>query len=134
MEFPVILSEKFLEKARRLHIFVEDIEEKFIRGRGSGGQKINKTASAVWLKHLPTGIEVKNQEFRERETNRARAYGQLILKIETRVLGKKSQEVQRLFKLRKQKKRRSRRAKEKILEAKARRSEIKQKRAKPRVY
>lgn len=134
MEFPVILSEKFLEKARRLHIFVEDIEEKFIRGSGSGGQKINKTASAVWLKHLPTGIEVKNQEFRERETNRLRAYSQLILKIETRVLGKQSQEAQRLFKLRKQKKRRSRRAKEKILEAKAHRAELKKQRAEPRVY
>ena len=125
MEFPVHISEKFLEKARSLHIFAEDIEEKFVRGSGAGGQKVNKTASTVWLKHLPTGIEVKFQEQREREANRSGAYRLLILKIEERVLGKQSQIAQKIFKLRKQKKRRSRKAKEKMLEEKHRRSEIK---------
>ena len=125
MEFPVHISEKFLEKARALHIFSEDIEEKFVRGSGAGGQKVNKTASTVWLKHLPTGIEVKFQEQREREANRSGAYRLLILKIEERVLGKQSQIAQKIFKLRKQKKRRSRKAKEKMLEEKHRRSEIK---------
>ena len=54
MEFPVHISEKFLEKARALHIFAEDIEEKFVRGSGAGGQKVNKKANKVLLKHIPT--------------------------------------------------------------------------------
>ena len=125
MEFPVQISEKFLEKARLLHIFTEDIEEKFVRGSGAGGQKVNKTASTVWLKHLPTGIEVKFQEQREREANRSGAYRLLILKIEERVLGKRSEFAQKIFKLRKQKKRRSRKAKEKMLGDKHHRGELK---------
>ena len=125
MEFPVQISEKFLEKARLLHIFAEDIEEKFVRGSGAGGQKVNKTASTVWLKHLPTGIEVKFQEQREREANRSGAYRLLILKIEERVLGKRSEFAQKIFKLRKQKKRRSRKSKEKMLVEKHHRGELK---------
>lgn len=125
MEFPVELSFKSLEKAKKLAIFPEDIEEKFIRGSGAGGQKINKTNSCVWLRHLPTGTEVKIQEHREREANRKTAYRLLIEKIEEQVLGKRSEKQKKIFKLRKQKKRRSKKAKEKMLEAKRRRGQIK---------
>src|SRR3989344_5282430 len=103
--FPVELPPEILEKAAKLKVFGEDIEEKFIRGGGAGGQKINKTASCVWLKHLPTGVEVKCQKHRERERNRASAYKLLVRKIETTVLGEKSEEAMENFKLRKQKKR-----------------------------
>ncbi len=123
--FPVPLSEDILKKAARLKIFAEDIVEKFVRGGGAGGQKINKTSSTVWLKHLPTGTEVKCQEYREREVNRRVAYKLLILKIEHLVLGKASEEAKKQFKIRKQKRRRSRRAKEKMLAEKAHRAEIK---------
>ena len=53
-----------------LGISEDTLVEKFITGSGSGGQKINKTASCVYLKHLPTGIEVKCQQQRSRELNR----------------------------------------------------------------
>lgn len=125
MDFPVELSPETLEKAKHLHVEPEDIEEQFVRGSGAGGQKINKTNSCVWLKHLPTGVEVKCQDFREREANRKRAYRLLIFKIDARILGKRSELAQKLFKLRKQKKRRSRKAKEKMVGDKRRRGELK---------
>lgn len=56
--------------------------EKFIQGSGSGGQKINKTASCVYLKHLPTGIEIKCQSERSREQNRQTTRIELIKKLQ----------------------------------------------------
>lgn len=130
MEFPVPLKQKFLDKAAKLRVFPQDIDEQFVRGSGSGGQKMNKTASTVWLKHLPTGIEVKCQVQREREANRMEAYRMLLMKIEEKILGKKSEIAQKVFKLRKQKKRRSRKAKEKMMDEKSHRGEIKENRQK----
>ncbi|MEK9159662.1 MAG: peptide chain release factor-like protein [Patescibacteria group bacterium] len=130
MEFPVPLKQKFLDKAEKLRVFPQDIEEQFVRGSGSGGQKMNKTASTVWLKHLPTGIEVKCQNQREREANRMEAYRMLLMKIEEKILGKKSEMAQKMFKLRKQKKRRSRKAKDKMMDAKTQRGELKENRQK----
>lgn len=128
MDFPVELSPDILEKAVKLHVDAADIEEKFIRGSGAGGQKVNKTASTVWLKHLPTGMEVKMQRHRERERNRKSAYKLLIIKIENIVLGKKSDAAKKAFKKRKQKKRRSRRAKDKMVDAKVKRGSLKKSR------
>lgn len=128
MDFPVELTAKTLLKARQLKVFPEDIEEKFIRGSGAGGQKINKTNSCVWLRHLPTGFEVKVQEHRERAANRKTAYRMLINKIEDKVLGAKSERMKKVFKLQKQKRRRSRKAKEKMLESKRRKGDIKKSR------
>lgn len=130
MDFPVPLKQKFLDKAAKLRVFPQDIDEQFVRGSGSGGQKMNKTASTVWLKHLPTGIEVKCQVQREREANRMEAYRMLLMKIEEKILGKKSEIAQKVFKLRKQKKRRSRKAKEKMMDEKSHRGEIKEHRQK----
>ncbi len=125
-EFPVELPPKFVEKARKLDVKADDIVEKFVRGGGKGGQKINKTSSCVTLKHEPTGIEVRCQKHREQSKNRLSAYKLLILKIEDKVKGAKSERAQKIFKLRKQKKRRSKKAKEKIMELKKQRSEIKE--------
>ncbi|MDF1741357.1 MAG: peptide chain release factor-like protein [Verrucomicrobiales bacterium] len=62
---------KTLEQRMKHHqIFDEDLEERFVLGSGSGGQKINKTSSCVYLKHIPTGTEIKCQESRSREKNR----------------------------------------------------------------
>ncbi|MBU0981987.1 peptide chain release factor-like protein [Patescibacteria group bacterium] len=130
VEFPVKLAPDLLEKAARLHVEAEDISERFVRGSGSGGQKINKTSNAVWLKHLPTGIEVKVQKHRELTRNRMSAYKLLILKIEERVLGAESERAKKVFKIRKQKMRRSRKAKEKMLEEKAKRGNVKKMRGK----
>lgn len=66
----------------RFKINESDITESFLKGTGPGGQKINKTSSAVQLKHLPTGIVVKSQETRSREQNRKTARRILAEKLE----------------------------------------------------
>lgn len=125
MFMKIELPPKTLEKAQRLGVHFDDVEEAFVRGSGKGGQKINKTASSVWLRHGPTGIEVKVQKHREQSKNRISAYKLLIDKIEERLRGAASARAQKIFKLRKQKQKRSKRAKEKMLEAKKRRSMVK---------
>lgn len=124
-DFPVEIPPKFLEKAAELKIYPQDVEEKFVRGSGKGGQKINKTSSCVVLRHLRSGIEVRCQKHREQSVNRISAYKLLILKVEDLVKGRKSERAKKIFKLKKQKQRRSRRAKEKMLEAKKLRGEVK---------
>ncbi len=112
-------------KMLALGIKEEDIQEKFIRSQGKGGQKVNKASTCVYLKHLPTGIEVKCQEERSQSLNRFLARRILVKKIEQLILGKKSEEEKRLAKIRRQKRKRSRRAKEKMLVVKAQTSQKK---------
>jgi hypothetical protein len=106
------------EKMGRLGISEKDIAEKFVRSRGKGGQKVNKTSSCVYLKHLPTGIEVKCQRERYQALNRFLARRLLVDKIERSILGRIAEEEQRIQKIRRQKRKRSKRAKEKILQDK----------------
>src|SRR5436190_10220664 len=73
------------EKLAALGISAADVEERFVRGAGPGGQKINKTSSTVWLRHRPTGIEVRNQSERSQAANRERAWAELTAKLEARV-------------------------------------------------
>jgi len=125
-----IEKEKALaEKMSRLGIRQEDIVESFIRSSGPGGQNVNKTSTCVYLKHIPTGIEVKCQKERSQALNRFLARRILLQKIEQRILGKLSQEQQLIAKIRRQKRRRSRRAKLKVLEGKRRQAEKKSFRA-----
>jgi protein subunit release factor B len=60
-----------------------EIEEKFIRGTGPGGQKINKTSSTVFLRDVQTGLSVKVQASREQSRNRKIARQLLQLKIDS---------------------------------------------------
>ena len=126
-DFGVSLEKEkaLLEKMARLNIRKEDIVESFIRARGPGGQNVNKTSTCVYLKHIPTGIEVKCQKERSQILNRYIARKILTNKIEDLVLGKLSEERQRIEKIRRQKRRRSRKAKLKIREAKRRQGEKK---------
>ncbi len=98
----------------------EDIVERFIRAQGPGGQNVNKVSTCVHLRHLLTGIEVKCQQERSQAQNRYRAWQLLLKKIECAILRKSSEEQKRIEKIRRQKRRRSRRAKLKILESKRR--------------
>jgi protein subunit release factor B len=98
------------EKLAKLAVREEDVVERFIRSQGSGGQKVNKTSSAVYLKHLPTGIEVKMQKDRSQALNRFLAWRLLAEKVEELQRGK-SFHLQEREKTRKQKARRRRRAK-----------------------
>ncbi|KAL9137388.1 MAG: hypothetical protein Q9175_001403 [Cornicularia normoerica] len=74
----------------RLVLKEEDIEEAFLKGSGPGGQKINKTASAVQLKHVPTGMTIKSQATRSRSQNRKIARRLLAEKIEAAEKGPES--------------------------------------------
>jgi protein subunit release factor B len=114
------------ERMEKLGIREADILEKFIRSGGHGGQNVNKVATCVYLKHLPTGFEVKCQQERFQSLNRFLARRILVDKIETAILGKQSAEEQRIAKIRRQKRKRSKRAKEKMLADKRRVSEKKQ--------
>jgi len=112
-------------KMRRFGVQEKDLTERFIRSSGPGGQKINKTSACVYLKHRPTGIEVKCGRERSRALNRFLARRILVGKIEMRVLGAASEEKKRIEKIRRQKRKRSKRAKEKMLADKKKRSEKK---------
>ncbi len=131
MSWPVDLPPALQQLAVELGVRPEDIREQFTRGGGHGGQKINKTSSTVILWHEPTGIEVRCQQFREQSKNRIGAYKLLILKIEERVRGIESSLARERFKIRKQKQRRNRRSKEKMLEEKHRRADLKEQRRPP---
>ncbi len=103
------------EKLKSLGIYEKDIRETFIRSRGKGGQKVNKASTCVYLKHLPTGVEVKCQKSRSQGLNRYFARELLYVKMDRLIKGKKSEEKQRIAKIRRQKQKRSKRAKEKML-------------------
>jgi len=112
-------------KMQRFNIREEDILENFVRSQGPGGQNVNKTSTCVCLKHLPSGKIVKCQEERSQALNRYRARVILAGKIEEDILGRESARMQRIEKIRRQKRRRSRRAKLKMLEAKHRQGQKK---------
>lgn len=112
-------------KMELLGIHEKDLVEKFVRSSGKGGQKVNKTATCVYLKHLPTGIEVKCQRERSQSINRFLARRRLVNKIQAKILGEKSEEQKRVEKIRRQKRKRSQRAKQKMLEEKKKQSEKK---------
>lgn len=113
------------QRMDRLGIQESDLIEKFILGSGSGGQKINKTSSCVYLSHPPSGIEIKCQRDRSRELNRYLARKELCDRVEERILGEKSRRQQQIEKIRRQKRRRTRRAQEKVIEEKKRRGSLK---------
>ena len=108
-----------------------DLEEKFIHSSKKGGQKVNKSSTCVYLKHKPTGIEVKCQKERSQGLNRFLARRILVNKIESLILGKKAEERRKIEKIRRQKRKRSKRAKEKMLRYKKMRSEKKRLRKMP---
>jgi protein subunit release factor B len=110
--------EKLRGRMERLGILEQELDEYFIRGSGSGGQKINKTSSCVQLNHRPSGIEIRCQQTRSQADNRYWARRDLCERIEGKVLGEKSAKRQAAEKIRRQKRRRSRRAKAKMLDAK----------------
>ena len=78
------LPTQIVEKLAALGTSPADVEERFVRGAGPGGQKINKTSSTVWLRHRPTGLEVRSQRERSQSVNREAAWWILCAKLEAR--------------------------------------------------
>ncbi|MBU0682860.1 MAG: peptide chain release factor-like protein [Candidatus Omnitrophota bacterium] len=122
------------KKMRRFGVKEKDIAENFVRSSGRGGQNVNKVATCVYLKHNPTGIEVKCKQARTQGLNRFLARRILVEKIETKILGKLSSEKQRIEKIRRQKRKRSKKSKEKMLADKKKQTQIKNLRKKISVH
>ncbi|MCM8770092.1 MAG: peptide chain release factor-like protein [Candidatus Omnitrophica bacterium] len=134
--FPVSPSRQksLQERAARLNIRSGQIKEVFISSSGPGGQNVNRRATCVCLKHIPTGIVVRCQKERSQGLNRFLAWRGLLDKIEKYRTGCLQAEKEKIAKIRRQKRRRYRRAKEKMLAEKHRRSEKKQLRGRVRFF
>lgn len=78
------MSEQIVARLQALGVSLAEVEERFVRGAGPGGQKINKTSSTVWLRHSPTGLEVRCQRERSQAANRELAWLELCEKLEAR--------------------------------------------------
>lgn len=120
------------KKMDKLKIYEEDLDERFLTGSGKGGQKINRTNNLVYIKHIPTGKEVRCQKDRSREMNRFFARRRLIEKIEEEILDIKTKKRQEQEKIRQQKRRRKRKVQKKLIEQKRARSELKELRKPPK--
>jgi protein subunit release factor B len=114
-----------IARLRALGIDETDLEESFVHSGGKGGQNVNKVATCVVLRHRPTGTAVKCQRERSQGRNRVVARQLLADKIETLRLGRASARAQETARIRRQKRRRSRRSKEKMLAAKHARTDTK---------
>jgi protein subunit release factor B len=123
-------EQELRESMARFGIVEQDIKESFIRASGPGGQNVNKVATGVYIKHIPTGTEVKCFGSRSQALNRFHARRILVSKLEVAILGRKSEERMRVEKIRRQKRKRSKRAKDKMLEGKKMHSEKKELRRK----
>ena len=114
----------------QLRLDATDFEEKFARSSGPGGQHVNKVSTAVTLRHVPTGAAVTVQDTRSQSWNRQLAWERLFEAIERARREERAARRAEIEKKRRQNSKRPRGVKERILEGKRRRSEIKKQRTK----
>jgi protein subunit release factor B len=122
-------EKSLLERMHALGVREQDIEEQFVRSSGAGGQKVNKTSTCVVLHHRPTGVRVKCQRERSQALNRFLARRILLDKVEVKLRGVHTAQQQEIARIRRQKRKRSRRAKLKLLADKGHQAEKKSSRA-----
>jgi protein subunit release factor B len=118
------------ERMQRLDICDVDLEETFARSSGPGGQNVNKVATAVTLRHRPSGISVTVQDSRSQAINRKLARERLLDAIVSAREDKRVAEIAKRQKERRRKSPRPASLKRKILESKRKRGELKKQRAK----
>ena len=126
------LPSQIQDKLDALGVLAADIEERFVRGSGPGGQKINKTSSTVHLRHGPTGVEVRVQRERSQAANRELAWTELCAKLGERMRAQQAARKAEVEKTRRRKRQKSRGQKARMVadkrhhsSAKARRGKVK---------
>jgi len=114
-----------------LGVLAADVEERFVRGSGPGGQKINKTSSTVCLHHRPSGTTVRCQQERSQAANRELAWAELCEKISAaRLVAAKARRAE-IEKARRRARPKSRRQKAIQVAGKRHRAQIKAGRTRP---
>ena len=127
----VDLPTQIQERLDAIGVLAADIEERFVRGSGPGGQKINKTSSTVCVKHRPTGVEVRCQRERSQAANRETAWAELCAKLESILRVAELARQQAVAKTRRSTRKRSKRQKAISVAGKRHRAEIKAGRGRP---
>jgi protein subunit release factor B len=123
-------KDSVVERMARLGIHDVDLEETFARSSGPGGQNVNKVATAVTLRHRPSGVSVNVQDSRSQAVNRKLARERLLDAIESAREERRAAEIAEREKARRRKSPRPAALKKKILEGKRKRGELKRQRAK----
>ena len=124
-DFPEFVEASLRARFVSLGVKPDEIEERFVRGSGAGGQKINKTSSTVELRHAPTGVEVRCQRERSQATNRALAWQELAGRLESRARSAVSAAKAERELARRQTRQKSRGQKRRMVAAKKHRAKIK---------
>jgi len=124
-DFPDLVEAPLRARFVSLGVRPEEVEERFVRGTGAGGQKINKTSSTVWLRHRPTGVEVRCQRERSQTVNRLLAWMELAEKLDWRRQESANQARTARELVRRQKRQKSRGQKVRMIEAKKHRAKHK---------
>jgi protein subunit release factor B len=118
------------QRMQRIGIREADLKETFARSSGPGSQNVNKVATGVTLRHLPSGISVTVQDSRSQAQNRKLARERLLTAIEQEAKNRRAAEIARREKVRRRRSPRPRALKQRILESKRKRSELKRQRTK----
>lgn len=127
MALPTQIDERLAAVGAR----ADEVDERFVRGSGPGGQKINKTSSTVWLRHRPTGVEVRCQRERSQSANRELAWTELCAKLEERQRADRARQQDEREQTRRRNRPKTRGQKIRMIQSKKHRAGIKARRGRP---